>query len=75
MESANTSDAVAADTAVEENTTAKSSESRVTGGGIKDFIAHTSLIGNVIAAAAHQKSSFEPLPFPDYHLFEENYGK
>jgi hypothetical protein len=45
------------------------------GGGIKDFIAQTSLIGNVIAAAAAHKNSFEPLPFPNYSLFDENHGK
>ena len=44
-------------------------------GGIKDFIAQTNLIGNVIAAAASQKNSFEPLPFSNYSLFDENYGK
>ena len=44
-------------------------------GGIKDFIAQTNLIGNVIAAAASQKNSFEPLPYTDYALFEENYGE
>lgn len=44
-------------------------------GGIKDFIAQTNIIGNVIAAAASQKNSFEPLPYTDYALFEENYGE
>ena len=43
-------------------------------GGIKDFIAQTNVIGNVIAAAASQKNTFEPLPFSNYSLFEENYG-
>jgi hypothetical protein len=43
-------------------------------GGIKDFIAQTNMIGNVIAAAANQKNSSEPLPFTDYSLFEENYS-
>jgi hypothetical protein len=43
-------------------------------GGIKDFIAHTNMIGNVIAAAASQKNSFEPLPFSNSSLFEDNYG-
>ena len=42
-------------------------------GGIKDFIAHTNLIGNVIAAAASQKNTFEPLPFSNYSLFDEIY--
>jgi hypothetical protein len=42
-------------------------------GGIKDFIAQTNVIGNVITAAITQKNSFEPLPFTDYSLFEENY--
>ena len=32
------------------------------------------LVGNVIAAAASQKNSSEPLPFTDYSLFEEVYG-
>ena len=44
-------------------------------GGIKDFIAHTNMIGNVIAAAASQKNSFEPLPFSNSSLFEDSYGK
>lgn len=44
-------------------------------GGIKEFIAQTTMIGNVIAAAASQKNSSEPLPFTDYSLFEETYGK
>lgn len=44
-------------------------------GGIKDFIAQTNMIGNVIAAAASQKNSFEPLPFPNSSLFHEAYGK
>ncbi len=42
-------------------------------GGIKEFIAQTTMIGNVIAAAASQKNSSEPLPFTDYSLFEETY--
>ena len=52
------------------------SQSSPTGGagGIKEFIAHTTMFGNVIAAAASQKNSSEPLPFTDYSLFEENYG-
>ena len=44
-------------------------------GGLKDFINHTNVIGNVIAAASSQKNSFEPLPFANYSLFEESYGK
>lgn len=44
-------------------------------GGIKDFIAQTNMIGNVIAAAASQKNSFEPLPFANYSLFEETYSE
>jgi hypothetical protein len=44
-------------------------------GGLKDFINHTNVIGNVIAAASSQKNSFEPLPFANYSLFEETYGK
>lgn len=44
-------------------------------GGIKEFIAQTTMIGNVIAAAASLKNSSEPLPFTDYSLFEENYGQ
>jgi hypothetical protein len=32
------------------------------------------MIGNVIAAAASQKNSSEPLPFTDYSLFDETYG-
>ena len=43
-------------------------------GGIKEFIAQTTMIGNVIAAAASQKNSSEPLPFTDYSLFDETYG-
>lgn len=43
-------------------------------GGIQEFIAQTNLIGNVIAAAASQKNTFEPLPFPNYSLFDENLG-
>lgn len=43
-------------------------------GGIKDFIAQTNMIGNVIAAAASQKNSYEPLPFADTSLFEETYS-
>ncbi len=48
------------------------SEARM--GGIKEFIAQTTMIGNVIAAAASQKNSSEPLPFTDYSQFEETYG-
>jgi len=33
------------------------------------------LKGNVIAAAASQKNSSEPLPFTDYSLFEETYDR
>ena len=44
---------------------------------LKDFIVHTNMIGNVIAAAALQKgsSSYEPLPFLNYGLFKDNYSK
>jgi len=42
-------------------------------GGLKDFINHTNVIGNVIAAASSQKNSFEPLPFANYSLFDESY--
>ena len=44
-------------------------------GGLFDFIEQTNIIGNVIAAAATQKNSFEPLPFSNSSLFDENYGK
>lgn len=44
-------------------------------GGLFDFIEQTNVIGNVIAAAASQKNSFEPLPFLNMSLFDENYGK
>jgi hypothetical protein len=66
-----------ANTAPNEENTANNNNNnnRPTSGGLKDFIANTSLIGNVIAAAAHNKSSSEPLPFPNYSLFEENDGK
>ena len=53
----------------------KENASEVRIGGIKDFIAQTNVIGNVIAAAASQINSFEPLPFPNYDLFEEKHGK
>lgn len=43
--------------------------------GIKDFITQTNLIGNVISAASSPNNSYEPLPFTNYSLFEENYGK
>jgi hypothetical protein len=42
--------------------------------GIKAFIAQTAMLSNVIAAAASQKNSSEPLPFTDTSLFEETYG-
>ncbi len=42
-------------------------------GGIYAFVAHTSAIGNVIMRTAH-KESFEPLPFTDYSLFNEEGG-
>lgn len=41
---------------------------------LKDFIVHSNMIGNVIAAAALQKGSFEPLPFLNYGLFKDNYS-
>ena len=44
-------------------------------GGIRDFIAHTSAIGNVIIGAASTKNSTEPLPFTNYAEFAETYGK
>ncbi|CAF0825220.1 unnamed protein product [Brachionus calyciflorus] len=44
-------------------------------GGLFDFIQQTNVIGNVIAAAATQKNSFEPLPFSNSSLFEENYDE
>lgn len=53
---------------------AAAEETTTRSGGIKDFIAHTNMIGNVIAAAASQKNSYEPLPFPNYSLFDEDYG-
>ena len=43
-------------------------------GGIKALIAQTNVIGNVIAAAASEKNSFEPLPFCNYSLFDDNNG-
>ena len=56
-----------------ETTTTTTTETKT--GGVKDFIAQTNIIGNVIAAAASQKNSFEPLPFTDYSLFKETYSK
>lgn len=37
-----------------------------------DLIVQSNLIGNVLAAATHKSSSFEPLPIIDYSLFLDN---
>lgn len=42
-------------------------------GGIIDFVAHTSAIGHVILGT-ETKDSYEPLPFTDYSLFDEDKG-
>ncbi len=53
---------------------ANNEETDVRSGGIKALIAQTNVIGNVIAAAASEKNTFEPLPFCNYSLFDDNYG-
>jgi hypothetical protein len=50
-------------------------EEQKTPTGIKDFIAHTSNIGNIIIGAASTKNSVEPLPFTDYSKFNEKISK
>lgn len=49
--------------------------------GVKDLLAHNRLVENVIAVSgtgcgvsAQVKQPFEPLPFPNYSLFDEIYG-
>lgn len=61
------------DTTANTSTTA-AADDQSRSGGIKDFIAQTNMIGNVIAAAASQKNTFEPLPFPNMSLFDETYS-
>ena len=41
--------------------------------GLKDFIAQTANIGNIITSVSTQKT--EPLPFIDYSQFQDTYGK
>lgn len=50
-------------------------EEQKTPTGIKDFIAHTSNIGNIIIGAASTKNSVEPLPFTDNSKFNEKISK
>ena len=55
----------------------RTSSGSTSAAGVKDLIAQSNIIGNVITAATSQNNyldSFEPLPFPNYSLFEENYG-
>lgn len=44
-------------------------------GSVRDMIQETLIISGGIAATVFKEKNFEPLPFTDYSMFEESYGK